>query len=446
MQTGRSRELENNDGQEIQEPPLSLHARFCQRTQSKAYLAGSIATLGSEYVLELKAVNCQSGDTIAQEQVTASSKENVLKALGTAVSILRSKLGESLSTIEKCDVPLAQATTPSLEALQAYSAALKAASDRGDATAVPLYKRAVELDSDFAVAYVGLGLSYTNLGEIGLATQNLQKAYELRQRASEREKYYISASYYSFATGDLEKANEIYVEWEHAYPRDWVPHNDAAVNHITTGQYEEALSEALESIGRSPDVANSYGIAIQADAALNQNDNAKVMYSRALARGLGYNPLLHSDRYAVAFLEGDTGEMDQQLSWSNGKPGIEDLMLSTRSDIEAYFGRLVKSRVVSKQAAEAAKRNNQQETAALWLLNAALRDAEVGNTALTREQVSESLALASSRDSQILAALALARTGDTAGAQRLTEELGKHVASTSVTGAYWISTSVLLSN
>jgi len=413
---------------------------LCQRAGSKAYIAGSIASLGSQYVLGLKAGNCQSGDLLAQEQVTASSKEHVLKALGSAATILRSKLGESLYTIQKYDVPLEQATTPSLEALQAYSAALKAASDRGDATAVPLYKRAIELDPNFAVAYVGLGNSYTNLGELGLATQNLQEAYQLRQRASEREKYYISASYYSFATGESEKANEIYNEWEQAYPRDWIPHNNAAVNHITTGRYEEALSEGLESIARSPDVANGYGVVMQADAALSQINNAKVMYSRALARGLGYNPFLHSDRYAVAFLEGNTAEMEQLLSWSNGKPGIEDYMLSIKSDTEAYFGRLVKSRVVSKQAADTAKRNNQQETAALWLLNAALRDAEVGNAELAREQVRASLALASSRNLQILSALALARAGGAVRAQRLTEELSRHVAATSVTSAYWIST------
>jgi serine/threonine protein kinase/tetratricopeptide (TPR) repeat protein len=413
---------------------------ICVRTNGTAMLAGSISTLGSQYVIGLNALNCSSGNVLAQEQVQAAAKEQVLTALDKAATSLRAKLGESLSTVQKYDVPLEQATTPSLEALQAYSSALRAVGEQGDATAIPFYKRAIELDPKFAISYVGLGLSYTNLGELGLASENLQKAYELRERVSEREKYYISASYYSFVTQELEKANQIYDEWKQAYPREWIPYNNEAINYNFVGQYENALAAALESIELSPDVANSYGVVINVDAALNRIDHAKDIYAQAMARRLEYFPYLHSYRYAVAFLESDTAEMEQQQAWAKGKAGIEDYMLSIQSDTEAYFGRLVKSRGFSGRAAEAAKRNNRQETAAQWLLNAALREAEVGNAAQTREQVTALLTLSSSRELQILAALALARAGDVARAQRLTVELSRHFAANTVINDYWLST------
>jgi serine/threonine protein kinase/tetratricopeptide (TPR) repeat protein len=412
---------------------------ICVRTNSKAMLSGSISSLGSQYVIGLKAVNCNSGDALAQEQVEAAAKEEVLKALDKAATSLRAKLGESLSSVQKYDAPVEQATTPSLEALKAYSEGTKIRRQKGDTAALPLFKRAIELDPNFAVAYAGLGISYSNLGENGLASQNLQKAYDLRERASEREKYRISASYYGFATGELEKSDQAYQQWAQAYPRDFIPPGNLAVNLIALGQYEKAAAETLESIRLNPDAATGYGNLVGQYAAVNRLDEAKSTYEQALARKLE-NSVLHLNRYGVAFLEGDTSEMQRQLAWATGKPGMEDALLSVHSDTEAFAGRLEKARELSRQAADVAKRNDQKETAALWLLNAALREAEVGNTAQARQQATSTLALASTRDLQVLAALAFARGGDTARAQTMADDLNKREPLNTMLNGYWLPT------
>ena len=408
---------------------------ICVRTNSKAMLSGSISSLGSQYVIGLKAVNCNSGDALAQEQVEAATKEKVLKALDNAATSLRAKLGESLSSVQKYDAPVEQATTPSLEALKAYSESRKAR----DAAALPLLKRAIELDPNFAVAYASLGISYSNLGENGLASENLQKAYDLRERATELEKYRISAAYYGFATGELEKSDQIYEQWAQAYPRDSIPPGNLAVNLISLGQYEKAVAETLESIRLDPDSLTGYGNLVGIYPALNRIDEAKSTYEQALGRKLEGRSL-HLNRYGVAFLEGDTPEMQQQLAWATGKPGAEDAMLSVHSDTEAYAGRLEKARELSRQAADVAKRNDQKETAATWLLNAALREAEAGNTAQARQQAASALALASTRDLQVLAALALARGGDTARAQTLANDLNRRSPLDTMLNGYWLPT------
>ena len=270
---------------------------ICVRTNSKAVLSGSISSLGSQYVIGLKAANCNSGDALAQEQVQAAAKEEVLKALDKAATSLREKLGESLSLVQKYDAPVEQATTSSLEALKAYSEGRKAR----DAAALPLLKRAIELDPNFAVAYAALGISYSNLGENGLASENLQKAYDLRERATELEKYRISAAYYGFATGELEKSDQIYEQWAQAYPRDSIPPANLAVNLISLGQYEKAVAETLESIRLDPDSVTGYGNLVGMYAALNRLDEAKSTYEQALARKLE-GRILHTNRYGVAFL------------------------------------------------------------------------------------------------------------------------------------------------
>jgi eukaryotic-like serine/threonine-protein kinase len=412
---------------------------ICVRTNSKAMLSGSISSLGSQYVLGLKAVNCNSGEALAQEQVQAAAKEDVLKTLDKAATSLRAKLGESLSSLQKYDAPVEQATTPSLEALRAYSEGTKIKLQKGDAAALPLFKRAIELDPNFAVAYDALGISYSNLGEDGLASENVRKSYDLRERASEREKYRISAHYYGFATGELEKSEQAYEQWAQAYPRDFSPPANLAVNLIALGQYEKAVAETLESIRLNPDAAVGYGNLVSLYAAGNRLDEAKSTYEQALAHKLE-NHILHANRYGVAFLEGDTSEMQRQLAWAAGKPGAKDLLLSIHSDTEAYAGRLEKARELSRQAADVAKRNDQKETAAVWLLNAALREAEVGNTAKARQQATSALVLASTRDLQILAALALARAGDTVRAQTMADDLNKRSPLNTMLNGYWLPT------
>jgi Flp pilus assembly protein TadD len=204
---------------------------ICLRTNSKALLAGSISSLGSQYVIGLKAQNCNTGDALAQEQVQSAAKEEVLKALDKAATSLRTKLGESLSTVQKYDVQLEEATTPSLEALQAYSHGTKLFNREGGTAPIPLFKRAAELDPNFASAYLLLGVSYHNLGEDGLGSENVRKAFELRERASASEKYAISAVYYNWVTGELEKSDQVYEQWAQTYPRDWVPHLNLAANY-----------------------------------------------------------------------------------------------------------------------------------------------------------------------------------------------------------------------
>jgi tetratricopeptide (TPR) repeat protein len=399
---------------------------LCQRTGSAAVLDGSIASLGSQYVLSLNAVNCRTGDTVAHEQVQAARKENVLKALDLAATKLRKKLGESLSSIQKFDTPVEQATTTSFEALKAYSLAMKIRSQKGDAAAVPLYKRAIELDANFASTYDALGIAYSNLQESGLASKNIQKAYELQDRVSEREKLRIVAHYYTFVTGDVAKANQAYEVWVQTYPRDKVPRNNLGVFYDYLGQYEKAATLNLEALRLDPDEGILYGNLMGSYCNLNRIDEAKGAYQQALARKLD-NPFLHFNMYVVAFLQGDTLEMERQVASGAGKPGVEDVFLSAQSDTEAFFGHLGAARELSRRAVESAQRADEKESAALWQTNAALREAEFGNSGMARQDAAAALAIASTRDVQILSGLALARAGDSTRAQALADNLAQRL-------------------
>jgi predicted Ser/Thr protein kinase len=399
----------------------------CMRTRSKAMIAGFITSLGSQYVIGLKAVNCNSGDALAQEQVQAGAKEEVLKALDKTASSLRSKLGESLASVQKYDLPLEEATTPSLEALKAYSVG-----------SIASLKRAFELDPNFAMAYARLGGAYFSLGENGLAADNLTKAYELRERSSEREKYWISANYYIIATGEIETANQVCEQWSRVYPREGVPHSLLSDNLMQLGHYDRVLAEELESIRLDPDHYPT-GDLVAAYAFLNRFDEAKATYEQALARNVDDRGV-HGFRYYVAFAENDSAEMQRQLNWAKGKRGAEDQLLSMHSDTQAYAGHLQKARELSRQAADTAMRSDQNETAALYLLNAALREAEVGNVSESRQQARSELALAPSRDYQILAAVTLARAGDTNRAQTIADDLHKRYPLNMVLNDYWLPT------
>jgi eukaryotic-like serine/threonine-protein kinase len=415
---------------------------ICLRTNSKASLVGSISSLGSHYVIGLKALNCKLGDVLALEQVEAASKETVLKELDKAAASLRTKLGESLITVQKYDVPLEKATTPSLEALQAFSKGWKAFGDTGGSELIPTFKRAIELDPNFAMAYCMLGITYLNLDEFGLADENLRKAFELRERTSENERYLISSQYYHNVTGELEKAKQVYEEWGESYPRDFIPPFDLAIIFQVTGQYEKALPKVLEGMRLYPDIGGyggGYANLMGAYGYLGRLDEAKATYELALSHKHDH-PYLHTNRYGVAFLEGDAGEMLRQAAWATGKPGAEGIFLSLQSDTECYAGRPAKARELSAKAADVAKRNDQKETAALWILNAALRDAELKNLAQVRQQTTAAIALASNQDSQVLAALALARAGETDEAQRMADELAKRSPLNTMLNGYWLPT------
>ena len=412
---------------------------ICQRTASAAVLQGSIAKLGSQYVIGLSAVNCQNGDTLAQVQVKAASKEEVLNGLDHGAARLRERLGESLNSIQKFDTPIAQATTSSFEALKAFSLASRVQSEKGDAAAIPILKRAITLDPAFAAAYAGIGVSYANIGETGLASEYLQKAYDLRDHASELEKLRIIGFYNDTVTGNLTKvleANELLAQ---EYPRKASSHTNLGAAYFEIGQYKQALAEHLKAVELLPNDGVLLGNLIADYATLNRLDEAKATYEKALARKLD-NAEVRVTEYEVAFLQGDRAEMERQVAWASGKPGVEDALLSAQSDTEAFYGRIKNAREFSLRAVESAQRNEDKEIAAEWSLVASLREAAFGNRAEAQRQAAAALSLASTRDVHVLAGLALARADNTAYAQRLADDLAKRFPQNTMIRAYWLPT------
>ncbi len=410
----------------------------CQRADSKAYLTGSIASLGSQYVLGLKVVNCQSGDVLAQEQVTAAGKEKVLDALGEAASKLRGELGESLPTVQKFDLPLAEATTTSLEALKAYSMGKTIWYEKGSAPAIPFYKRAIELDPSFVAAYALLSQRYADLGQPSLALEYATKAYQLRDRVSEREKLVTSAIYFN-ATGEIEKQAQTYELWEASYPRDAAQISESLGNiYLEMGQHDKALAKYQEGIRLEPNLVTYTNLG-GAYLCLNRLGEAKSTLDEAFGHKLDAGSL-RGNLYLLAFLQGDAAGMEQQLAWGAGKPGDEDLLLSMQSDTEAYYGRMSQARDFSRRAVGSAVRADSKETAASWEVNAALREAELGNAALAKQGVAAALALAPGRDVKTVAALTLARIGEAPRAQALAEELEKDYPTNTLLKLYWLPT------
>jgi tetratricopeptide (TPR) repeat protein len=396
---------------------------LCQRTQSAAVINGSIANLGTQYVLGLKAVNCRTGDSLTEEQVRATGKEQVLSAMDKAAANLRGKLGESLGTIEKFDTPVQQATTPSLEALQAYSLGRNSIAGKSDyLAAVPHLQRAIRLDPNFAMAFASLGVCYSIVGEIGLAAQNVTKAYELRERVSEREKLYIEAHYYDIVTGNLEKAASIYELWAQTYPRDAVPPNNLADLYSRIGRYDKALARSQETLridGRGLSYANL------AYSYINQNRLQEAQATAEEALGRQFDSLyLHTVFYLLAFLKNDAGEMAHQMAWFAGKSG-EGLMLDQEADTAGYSGRLKKAREVRRRAVAAVLRAEEKETAATFEAKAAVGEALFGNAAEARQRAGTALGLSSGQLVQYGAALALATAGNAARAQPLAVDLDK---------------------
>jgi tetratricopeptide (TPR) repeat protein len=416
---------------------LDVGRELCLRTGSKALLGGTISSLGSHYLLDLTAVACSTGDTLAKEQCEATSKEDVLKALSRASTSLRAKLGESLPSVQKFDVPI-EATTPSLEALKNYSMGIRVRNEKGDAPSIPFFKRAIELDPNFPMAYAELSVVYGNLGQLSLALECASKAYQLRDRVTEREKLRITARYFG-ATGETEEEAQTYELWEASYPRDDTPHGNLGAIYSNMGQYNKALAEYQEAVRLAPDyVVNDSNLGLTY-LSLNRLDEANAVFDQALAQKLDSGNL-RGNIYSLAFLRGDAAEMQQQLDWAVGKPGDEDWLLSTQSDTEAYYGRMVKARDFSRRAVDSAVRADSKETAAFWQVNAALREAELGDTLRARQGVTAALALSPGRDVKVAAALTLARTGDLPRAKALAEELERTYAANTLLKVYWLPT------
>jgi eukaryotic-like serine/threonine-protein kinase len=398
---------------------------ICERTASAAVLDGSIAQIGTQYLLTLKAVNCVSGESLASTEAQASDKNHVLDALGKTASEIRNKLGESLSTVQKFDTPLVQASTPSLDALKAFSSGVKIATTTGSFAAIPLFERAIELDPNFALAYAWLGRMHEEIGEIGIAANDTRQAYQLRDRASEPEKYYISFSFNKVVSGNMEKAEQSCALWIQAYPRTEMPHAFLmGAIYPVIGQYEKAVQEGREAIRLNPDLSITYAVLMFDYTALNRLDKAKATYEQALARKLNH-PISHLAQYGVAFLQNDAAGMEQQAAWSVGKPGIEDEMLGLEADTAAYSGRLRDAREISRLAMESAERADEKEAAATYSAASGLREALFGNTGEAQRRITLTMARTAGRDEQYLAALALAYAGNDGRAQALTDDLVK---------------------
>jgi eukaryotic-like serine/threonine-protein kinase len=396
---------------------------LCQRTASAAVLDGSIAQIGTNYLLTLKAVNCASGESLASTEAQASDKNHVLDALGETASEIRNKLGESLSTVQKFDTPLEQATTPSLEALKAFSLGFQVHTTAGNAAAVPFYKQAIELDPNFALAYAWLGLAFNGMGELHMDVECNRKAYELRDRTSEPEKYFITARFQKVVTGNLEKAEDALQLWIQAYPRAALPHTYlAGAIYPVTAQYEKAVEHGREAVRLNPNFSPSYYVPIHEYISLNRLDEAKATYEQARERKMK-SSYFNLALYQIAFLQNDSAGMAQQVSSSAGTPGLEATLVANEADTAAYSGRLRTAREFSRQAVDSAVRAGDKEAAATYSALSALREALFGNADEARRRATLAMEQSAGHDLQYASALAWAYAGDHERAQKLTDDL-----------------------
>jgi serine/threonine protein kinase/tetratricopeptide (TPR) repeat protein len=431
--------LEMMGQQTSQHISSDLAREICQRVSAKASIVGSVSTLGAQYVISLGAVNCATGDTLARRQAEANGKERILEALSDAASKMRSDLGESLSSVQKYDVALADATTTSLEALKSYSIGIRTAREKGTSEAIPFHKRAIELDPNFALGYTSLATSYYNLNQIDLAIAAIKKAFELRDRVTERERSHIITLYYDIATGELEKATEGYKQWMQIYPRDVTVHGNLANEFMLAGRYQEAVDAERPNIMADPNVVDYLNLSASY-IALNRLDEAQGAVNDAISRRLD-DPVLHENIYNLAFLRGDTAAMEHELRLATGKPGWEDLILLQHSNTAAFHGHINDARSLSRRAADAALRSELKEPAALWLADASLREAAFGNREQARQLAIESTKIApESRDAQVLVALALARAGETTRVQTIIDDLNKRFAVNTIIQSVWLPT------
>jgi Flp pilus assembly protein TadD len=402
----------------------ALAKQVCQRTGAVAVLDPSIGQIGSQYNLVLNVENCATGESLASAQAVAGDKNKVLDALGTVATSIRGKLGESLASIQKFNKPLQDVTTPSLEALQAYTLGWQANGNANYSSAIASLQRAISLDPNFAMAYATLGTAYSNLGENGLAAENIRKAYDLRDRVSEREKFYISSHYDQFVTGDLLKANQVYQLWAQTYPRDFAPIANQGFTLQKLGQFDQSLAATRRAFEVSSSTGNSYANLAAVYVALDRLDEAAAILRQAKAQGID-SPLLHFNRYSLAALQGDTATMAREAAWGVGKPGIEDVFLYSQSDMAAYAGQLAKANDLTARAIASAQQAGEKETAAGYQAEAALREALIGDATQARSQAAAALKISNGLDTQAAAALALALAGDAVQAQKLADDLAK---------------------
>jgi DNA-binding winged helix-turn-helix (wHTH) protein/tetratricopeptide (TPR) repeat protein len=413
-----------------------LAREIAQRQGIKALLLGSIASLGKHYVIDLEAVSAASGETIAREQAEADSRERILSRLGEAATRLREKLGESLASIEKFSAPIEQATTASLDAFKAYDLGRQRQFNGKYFEAIPHYRRAVELDPDFAMAYAALGMTYGYAREYDLAAQVSQRAFELRDRVSEREKFYISVRYYMDVLDNGDRAIEVLELWKQTYPRDFVPRTNLAARYGAIGRYQEALEEAREGVRLNPDAGVTYAAVAHILIGLGQLREAAAIIEQAMARGLD-PPYGHYMLYAIAFLNGDAAAMQRQIDRVSGTPA-EGGMLAMQSLIAAHAGRVRQARELTKRAMELAKRRGLVEAAGVYAAGDALWEAAYGNCREAEQAVTRALALSRGRNALRWSALAVAICGDSMLAGKLADEMVRRFPEDSFFRSSWL--------
>ncbi len=402
-----------------------LAKEICERAGGAAVLEGSIASLGSQYVLGLRARNCRTGDILDDQQVQAAKKEDVLNALSEIASKFRTRVGESLATVEKHSTPLAEATTPSLEALKTYSAGWKAITVTGSVSGLPFFKRAVEIDPKFAMAHAFLGRIYGDLGESALSAESTTKAYELRARASDEERFFITGNYFLQVTGNMVKAKEAFELWAQTYPRAInAPGLLSGMIYPALGQWEKALETAQKAIALDPDFPFPYANLASAHVALNHWQEAENALQQAAARKIEIPELLFM-QFQFAVLKDDKAAMERVEASGRGKPGAEDFLLDGEAFAQLRAGRVQQARTMSRRAVDSARRANELERAALFEVEAAVREAFLGNALEARRGAASALDLSQGKDVQYGAAFALALSGDSSQSQILANQLEK---------------------
>jgi eukaryotic-like serine/threonine-protein kinase len=408
---------------------------LCQRVGGNALLQGSIASFGSQYLVVLTVTNCATGDSLASEQARAESKEKILPQLDKAASSLRGKLGESVGSIEKYDTPMEQASTPSLAALQAYSAGLKTWYNKGNEAAIPFYKRAIELDPNFAMAYAHLGQAYDNLNVQDAAIENSKKSFTLRDRVSERERFYIDSRYYDIVTGESEREVRVLEQWRQVYPREWYPPYALAWDYLYLGRYDDTLRQAREELRLEPGSENNYGPLLMAFLSLNRFDEAQEILE---GRSPDTFPKAYFE-YRLAFLRGDAAAMQTQAAQMTKNPSGE--YLSALSETEAYHGRLQKAGEFTRQAVELESGDKERSgPPAGYEVNSALQEAVLGYPDQARRDVTAALTLSRNSGVQIIAAMALALVGDSGRPETVATEMAKQYPLDTMVNSYAVPT------
>ncbi len=413
--------------------------QVCQRSGSTAMVMGSISSLGSHYPMALRAENCNTGDLLAIVQGEAENRDQVVRALNKMASSMRGKLGESLASVQKYDAPVSQVSTPSLEALQAYSLGISTQQTRGQEAAIPFYRRAIELDPAFAMAYSRLGAIYGDLYQPTLAAEYFAKAFQFRDHTTEKEKLNIEGIYYMEGIGNLQKATETYRLYSEIYPREGKAHSNLSVIYSLVGNYEQSIAEANLALQLDPNNANYYANCAALYLYIGKFDKARTVLKQAQERKLE-NESLAQNRYLLAFLTGNQAEMNQQVADASGKPGLEDQLLAMQAGTEAYFGRLAKATEYTNRAVDSALRADAKESAATWKFYGAMHDAEAGMLDPALRDATTALQISPGKNTQILGPLALARSGDARRAKVLAEELAKQYPSDPIVKYFWLPT------